>query len=63
MKLKSKFNFQEKNYFKPVPVKYAENTIKNILNNKASGEISLHMLKQSGFTYQMLTDCIKSALS
>ena len=63
MKLKSKYNYQEKNYFKPVPVKYVENIIKNIPNNKASKEeIPLHILKQSGFTYQMLTDCINDAL-
>ena len=27
------------------------------------GEIPLHILKQSGFTYQSLTDCINDALS
>ena len=64
MKLKSKYNFQEKFSFKPVPVKYVENIIKNIPNNKATGgEIPLHILKQSGFTYQMLTDCISDVLS
>ena len=37
---------------------------KNIPNNKtAGGEIPLHILKQSGFTYQMLTDCVNDALS
>ena len=37
---------------------------KNIPNNKtAGGQIPLHILKQSGFTYQMLTDCINDALS
>ena len=64
MKLKSKYNFQEKFSFKPVPVKYVENIIKNIPNNKATGgEIPLHILKQYGFTYQMLRDWINDALS
>ena len=63
-KLKSKYNFQEKFSFKPVPVKYVESIIKNIPNNRATGgEIPLHILKQSGFTYQMKTDCINGALS
>ena len=36
--------------FNPVHLKYVENIIKNILNNKTSGgEITLHILKQSGF--------------
>ena len=64
MKSKSKYNFQEKFSFKPVPVKYVESIIKNIPNNKApGGKIPLHFLKQCGFTYQMLTDCIIDALS
>ena len=64
IKLKSKYNFQEKFSFKPVPVEYVESIIKNITNNRAAGgEIPLHILKQSGFTYQMLTDCINDALS
>ena len=43
---------------------YVESIIKNIPNNKAArGEIPLHILKQCGFTYQMLTDCIIDALS
>ena len=63
-KLKSKYNFQEKFSFKSVPVNYVETVIKNTPNNKAArGEISLHILKQRGFTYQMLTDCINDALS
>ena len=45
-------------------MKYAESIIKNIPNDRAAGgEIPLHILKQSGFTYQMLTDCINGALS
>ena len=44
--LKGKCNFQENFSFKQVPVKYVENIIKNIPNNKASkGEIPLHNLK------------------
>ena len=63
MKLKSKYNFQEKFSFKPVPVKYVESIIKYIPNNKAAGgEILLHILKQCGFTYQVLTECINDAL-
>ena len=64
MKLKSKLSFQEKFSFRPVLVKYVENITENIPNNKASGgEIPLDDLKQSGFAYQMLTDCINDALS
>ena len=64
LKLKSEYNFQEKFSFKPVPVKYVESIIKNISNNReAGGEIPLHILKEAGFTYQMLTDCINDALS
>ena len=44
-------------------MKYVENIIKNIPNNKASrGKTPFHILKQSGFTYQMLTDCINDGL-
>ena len=50
MKLKSKFNFQEKFFFKPVPVSYVESIIKNTPNNKAArGEIPLHILKKMRF--------------
>ena len=64
MKLKSKLNFQETFSFRPVLVKYVENITKNIPSNKASGgEIPLDDLKQPGFAYQMLTDCINEALS
>ena len=56
--------FRKKFSFKSVPVNYVESIIKNIPNNKAArGEIPLHILKQCGFTYQMLTDCIIDALS
>ena len=45
-------------------MKYVESITKNIPNNRAAGgEIPLHILKQSGFTYQMLADCINGALS
>ena len=48
---------------KPVTVKDVENIIKNMLNNKASGgEIPLNILKQSGFTYKILTDCINDPI-
>ena len=63
MKLKGKYNFHEKFSFNLVPMRYVENIIKNIRNNKASGgEVLLHTLKQFGFTYQMLTDSINDAL-
>ena len=62
-KLNSKYNLQEKFSFKSVPVNYLQSLIKNIPNNKAArGEIPLHILKQCGFTYQMLTDCINNVL-
>ena len=63
MKIKSKYAMQEKFSIKPVTVKDVENIIKNMPNNKASrGEIPLNILKQSIFTYKMLTDCINDAI-
>ena len=63
MKIKSKYTIQEKFSIKPVTVKDIENIIKNMPNNKASGgEIPLNILKQSRFTYKMLTDCINDAI-
>ena len=44
-------------------MKYVENIIKNISNKVSGREIPLHILKQSGFTYQMLSGCMKDALS
>ena len=44
-------------------VKDIENVIKNIPTNKVTGgEIPLNVLKQSGFTYVMLRDCINDCL-
>ena len=58
-KIKSKYLIQEKFSFQPVSVKDVENIIKNIPSNKTlGGDISIQILKQSGFTYQILTDCI-----
>ena len=49
-------NFKKKFCFKPVPIKYVEN-IKNTPNNNVSGgEIPLQTLKQSRFTYHILTE-------
>ena len=63
MKIKSKYAIQEKFSVKSVTVKDVENIIKNIPNSKASGgEIPLNILKQSRFTYKMLTDCINDAI-
>ena len=63
MKIKSKYAIQEKFSIKPVTVKDVENIIKNMPNNKASGrEIPLNILKQSRFTYKMLTGCINDAI-
>ena len=63
MKIKSKYAIQEKFSVKSVTVKDVENTIKNIPNIKASGgEIPVNILKQSRFTYEMLTDCINYAI-
>ena len=63
IKIKSKYAMQEKFSVKPVTVKEVENIIKSMPNNKASeGEIPLNILKQSRFTYKMLTDCINDAI-
>ena len=54
----------EKFSFQPVSVKDVENVIKNVPCNKASGgDIPIQILKQSGFTYQILTDCINDAIN
>ena len=63
MKIKSKYTIQEMFSVKPVTVKDVENIIKNIPKNKASGgEIPFNILKQSRFTYEVLTDCINYAI-
>ena len=55
--IKEKFSFQ------PASVKDVENVIKNIPSNKASGgDTPIQILKQSGFTYQILMDCINDAI-
>ena len=57
VKIKSKYLTKEKFSFQPVSVKDVENVIKNIPSNKLSGgDIPIQILKQSGFTYQILTD-------
>ena len=64
VKIKSKYLIKEKFSFQPVSVKDLENVIKNIPSNKASGGyIPVQILKQSGFTYQILTDCINDAIN
>ena len=55
---------QEKKIFQPVSVKDVEHIIINIPSNKTSGEdISSQILKQFGFTYQILTDYINDAIN
>ena len=57
LKIKSKYLIQKKISFQPVSVKDVENIIKNILSNKASrSDIPIQILKQSEFTYQILTN-------
>ena len=64
VKIKNKYLIKEKFCFQPVFVKDVENVIKNISSNKASGDdIPIQILKQSGFTYQILTDCINDAIN
>ena len=54
---------KQKFSFKPITVKDIENVIKNIPINKVTGgEIPVNVLKQSGFTYVMLRDCIIDCL-
>ena len=63
LKIKSRYLIQEKFSFRPVSVKDVE-SVKNIPSNKASGgDIPIQILKQSGFTYQILTDCINDAIN
>ena len=50
--------------FQPDCVKDVEKIIKNVSSNKASeGDITIQILKQSGFTYQILMDCINDAIN
>ena len=64
VKIKNKYLIKEKFSFQPVSVKDVENVIKNISSDKASGgDIPIQILKQSGFTYQILTDCINDAFN
>ena len=64
VKIKNKYLIKEKFAFQPVSVKDVENVIKNIPSNKASGgHMPIQILKQSGFTYQILTDCINDAIN
>ena len=58
MKLKSKYNFQGKFSFKPVPVKYIESIIKNIPNNKVAGGKYLYMFLNNPV---LLTNCQQTA--
>ena len=63
MKIKNKYLIQEKLSFQPVSLKDVQNVIKNIPSNKASGgDIPIQILWQSGFTYQILTDCINDGV-
>ena len=53
-----------KKIFQPVSAKGVENFIKNIPSNMVSGgDIPIQILKQFGFTYQILTDCINDAIN
>ena len=64
VKIKNKYLVKEKFSFQPVSVKDVENVIKNIPSDKTSGgDIPIQMFKRSGFTYQILTDCINDAIN
>ena len=64
VKIKNKYLIKEKFSFQTVSVKDAENVIKSIPGNKASvGDILLQILKQTRFTYQILTNCINDAIN
>ena len=55
---------KEKIFFELVSVTDVENDIKNIPYNKASGgDMPIQILKQSGFSYQILTDYINDAIN
>ena len=61
VKIKNKYLIKEKFSFQLVSVK---EFIKNIPSNKASGsDMPIQILKQSRFSYQILTDCISDAIS
>ena len=45
-----------------VAPKHTASIIKNIPNKAAGGEIPLNILKQSRFTYELLTDCINGTI-
>ena len=55
---------QEQFSFQLVSIKDVENIIKNVPTNEASGDdIPIQTLKQTGFTHQILTDCINDAIN
>ena len=63
VKIENNIQYWKKN-FQPVSAKGVENFIKNIPSNMVSGgDIPIQILKQFGFTYQILTDCINDAIN
>ena len=64
VKIKNKYLIKEKIFFELVSVTDVENDIKNIPDNKVSGgDMPIQILKQSGFSYQILTDYINDAIN
>ena len=64
IKIKQLVNNQAKFSFQPVSVYTVKEVIEGLPSNKATaGEISIKILKESGFTSEYLTSCVNEAIS
>ena len=63
IKIRQLVNNQAKFSFQPVSVHTVKEVIESLPSNKATaGEISMKILKESGFTFQYLTSCVNGAI-
>ena len=63
IKLKQLVNNQAKFSFQPVTVHTVKEVAEGLLSNKATaGEISIKILKQSGFTFEHLISSVNEAI-
>ena len=63
IKIRQLVNNQAKFSFQPVSVHTVKEVIESLPSNKATaGEISMKILKESGFTFEYLTSCVNEAI-
>ena len=64
IKIKQIVNNQARFSFQLVSVHTVKEVIEGLPSNKATfGEIPIHILKESGFTFEYLTSCVNEAIS